>query len=442
MNSDTGVVSSIRVTHERATVEQIESVCAPDQQTLVESLLANEHVNEAFAIQTCNRVEAYVVTEAPELGRSALAQFAPDLSDDIPVSMGHEESLRHLMRVASGLESLVLGEDQILGQVSDAYEDARQIDAIGPVLEDGITKAIHVGERARTETAINEGTLSIGSAASKLAASERDLTDATALVVGAGEMGSLTAHALADTDIRTLYVANRTLSRAERVASEVEFTDTRPVDAESLPDCLEQADVVISATGSEEYVIDAELLDGCGRTLVIDIAQPRDVSPTAATVDGVTVEDIDTLESVTSATREQRSRAARTVETMIDAEFDRLLAQYKRKRADEVISTMYAGAERIKARELSTAFSKLEANGDLSAEGRDIIESLADSLVSQLLAAPTQSLRDAAEDDDWTTINTALQLFDPELDGEVPRFIAENAPAGTSDGRRANADDD
>ena len=131
--------------------------------------------------------------------------------------------------------------------------------------------------------------------------------------------------------------------------------------------------------------------------------------------------DLADLESVTESTREQREDAARQVEAMLEAEFQRLLAQYKRKRADEVIARMYESADRLKAREVSTALSQLEAgDGDVSDEQREVLESMADALVSQLLAAPTRSLRDAAEQDDWSTIATALELFDPEFEDGMP----------------------
>ena len=149
MNAATGVVSGVRVSHDCADLDTVEAACHADEQTVLQRLLDVPGVNEAFAIQTCNRFEAYVVTDAAATGRAVLADFAPDVGDHSVVEMDHEESLRHLLRVATGLESLVLGEDQILGQVRDAYESAREVGAVGRMLEDAVTKAIHVGERSR-----------------------------------------------------------------------------------------------------------------------------------------------------------------------------------------------------------------------------------------------------------------------------------------------------
>ena len=432
MTAATGVVSGVRISHDRADLDAVAEACHADDETVLRRLLNVPGVEEAFALQTCNRFEAYVVTSEAATGRAVLADVAPDAGGHTVVEMGHEESLRHLMRVAAGLESLVLGEDQILGQVQDAYETAVELHAIGPMLDDAVTKAIHVGERARTETAINDGAVSVGSAAVKLLDEHRDLESVTGLVVGAGEMGTIAAHALADAPVETLYVANRSAGGAAEAVAEVDHDDARAVTLDALPSALDAADAVVTATGSEGHVLAADDLADAGRTLVVDIAQPRDVSPAADAVESVTVYDMSALESVTDRTERQRRSAAETVEAMIDREFERLLEAYKRKRADEVISAMYESAERVKERELSEVLSKLDAHGDLSDEQREIVRSMADALVSQLLAPPTKSLRDAAAEDDWATIDTALDLFDPDFgaDDGPPAFVREGTGSG------------
>ena len=434
MMSSTGIISGVSVSFECATVDVLAEASGPDQRTAVSGLLAREAVEEAFALQTCNRIEAYVVTDDPATGRAAVNDFVAGVSDEVAAEMDHEESLRHLLRVAAGLESLVLGEDQILGQMRTAYEDARGVGGIGTMLEDAVTKAIHIGERVRTETAINEGAVSLGTAAARLVSEETDLADATALVVGAGEMGTLTARSLAAHGADRLIVANRTVPHAEHVANEVD-ADARAVALPAVPSATERADVVVTATGSDGHLIDVDALDGAGETVVIDLAQPRDVAPAADDVPSAVVYDLDALESVTDETRERRQAAAEQVEGMIDEEFNRLLDQYKRKRADEVIAAMYESAEGIKSREVSTAMSKLESEGEVTEEQREVVESLADTLVSQLLAAPTKSLRDAAAEDDWTTIQTALRLFDPDFGGEAgpPDFVTDAAPGDLPD---------
>jgi glutamyl-tRNA reductase len=427
VTTPTGLLAGVSVSHRRAGVDDIDRASREPQVEAVRSLLEREGVREAFVLQTCNRAEAYVVAADAETGRAALAPYTDEVPEEAVLELDHEAGLRHLLRVAAGLESLVVGEDQILGQVSSAFEDAREADGIGPILEDAVVKALRVGERARNETGINEGVTSLGSAAVALArrSLETDLADATALVVGTGEMGTLAARAL-EGNVERILLANRTIEAAEHLAGTLE-TDTEVLGLDALPDATAEADLVVTATGSEVPVLDAVALADAGRTLVVDLAQPRDVPVTAGDLEGVTLRDLDALESVTDETRAQRREAAEAVEAIVEEELGRLATQYKRKRADDVIAAMYEGAEELKARELDTALARLEATeGELSAEERDVVESLADALVGQLLAPPTRSLRDAAENDDWSTIDTALELFGPGLrpdPDQVARFL-------------------
>lgn len=413
-----GVVTSARVTHETAVVDEL-AVATPSSQTDgVDTLLSAPGVSEAFVLSTCNRVEAYVVAPTAQAGRDALAAFVADVPDDAVAMAGHEASLEHLIRVACGLESVVLGEDQIIGQVRRAYEDARAVDGIGDMLEATVTKAIHVGERARTETTINEGIVSLGSAAVQLAAETIDIEGANTLVVGAGEMGQLATSALESAGVGSISVANRTLARARKLRETIAL----PGEAVPLSTVGEQArtaTVIVTATGSEEPVLAAADL-GEIEQVIVDLGQPRDVEPAAGEQSSTTVYDLDDLESITSRTHERRRSAAAEVEAIVDREFERLLTQLKRQRADQVIAAMYESASRIKQREVETALGRLDDRGQVSDEEREIVESMADAVVNQLLAAPTRSLREAAVADDWETIDTALRLFDPAIESDEP----------------------
>ncbi|ELY93493.1 glutamyl-tRNA reductase [Natrialba hulunbeirensis JCM 10989] len=429
-----GVVTAGRVTHESGTVDDLAAASPDSQQAAVAELCSVPEIDEAYVLSTCNRVEAYVVSADPVIGRTALSEFFAGVDDDDPlVITDHDDSLTHLLRVATGLESVVLGEDQIIGQVRTAYEDARAAGGIGTMLEPAVTKAIHVGERARTETEINEGVVSLGSAATRLAGQTVSLEGANALVVGAGEMGQLAARSLADAGVSKLVVSNRTVSRAEHLISELDHDDTRAVPLESLDTLATSADVIVAATGSEEPVVGRQHFGGDAddattdtERVVVDLGQPRDVDPAIDALDDVTVYDLDDLETITEETREQRADAAREVAAMIDREFDLLCEQYKRARADEVIAAMYESAARIKQRELETALSQLEGESFTPAQ-REVVEAMADALVNQLLAPPTRSLREAAAEDDWSTINTALQLFDPDFGDEDGPSLLERA---------------
>ncbi|SEW14164.1 glutamyl-tRNA reductase [Natrinema salifodinae] len=442
----TGVVTAARVTHESGDVDQLAAASPESQAGAVQELLTVPDIEEAYVLSTCNRVEAYVVGPDHAVGRAALEEFFAGIDDEAVVTTDHDESLRHLLRVAAGLDSVILGEDQIIGQVRTAYEDARDADGIDSMLEAAVTKAIHVGERARTETAINEGVVSLGSAAARRAEREIPLDGATALVVGAGEMGQLAARSLAAAGVDELVVANRTVAHAEHLAADFEDeADVRAAPLDALETVATRADVVVTATGSDEPVLEPTHLEGADdgaddvgaiEQVIVDLGQPRDVAPETDAVSAVRVFDLDDLETITEETREQRADAAREVEAMIDREFELLAEQYKRARADEAIAAMYESAERIKEREVETALSQL--GGEAAEEHREIVEAMADSLVNQLLAPPTKSLREAAAEDDWSTVHTALQLFDPEFGENDP--IAPLQAAAATHGEPSSGD--
>ncbi|PSQ17641.1 glutamyl-tRNA reductase [Halobacteriales archaeon QS_8_69_26] len=423
-----GIISGVRVTHGNATVDEIAAAGTDDVRTDVAALRGEDGVREAYVLRTCNRAEAYVVTDDTAVGRSALEWFVADVPDDAVVASDHEGSLRHLMRVAAGMDSMVLGEDRILGQVREAYEDARGAGGIGPVLEGAVTKAIHVGERVRNETAVNEGVVSLGSAAAEHLRESVDLTESTAAVVGAGAVARTVAGALADRGVGRLVVVNRTVPNAEAVAETVD-ADAEGVGLDALAETLSRADVAVAATAATDPVIERGTVADADELVVVDMAQPRDVAPAVDAVEGVTRYDLDALESVTAETRERRREAAERAGAIIEEEFEHLLDQFKRKRADEVIAAMHESAERVKERELGRAVGKLQREGEFTEEQREVVESMADALVSQLLAAPTKSLREAAAEDDWTTIATALQLFDPEFGADAPDLAGTDLPA-------------
>ena len=259
MTTATEIVVGASVSHSRADVAAIEAACADSQRAAVGGLLEAPAVSEAFVLQTCNRAEAYVVAAEETGGRETLSDHFAAVDDDVIRELGHEASLRHLMRVACGLDSLVLGEDQVIGQVRAAYEDARAAGGIGPTLDDAVLKALHVGERAREETAINEGAVSLGSAAVRLLRAERSLEGATALVVGAGEIARLAARSVAAAADRVI-VANRTVPHVDRLQlGGVRRDVPRPgeVDDERLAGGLEGAtveDVVVARRGGDHDV--------------------------------------------------------------------------------------------------------------------------------------------------------------------------------------------
>ena len=432
------VVAGARVRHETATVADLEAATHAEPAERLRELAARDGVSEAFLLQTCNRVEEYVVAPTPDAAVAALADAVAGVDPALVERTDHEASLRHLLRVAAGLESQVLGEDEVLGQLRRAYGTAQEAGAVGPVLEAALLKAIHVGERARTETAINDGTVSLGSAAVQLAERERGLDGRVALLVGAGRMAGVVACGLADAGVAELRVVNRSPDRARALVEGLTVpTTTAGLDA--LGEHLAAADVAVTTTASPDPVVTAADLEDAGPTLLIDLAQPRDVAPTADEREWIDRRDLDALRAVTDATHEERREAAAEVEAIVDEEYALLIDQLKRHRADDVIRGMYRGAEGIKRREVERAVARLEADG-LTDDQRETVEALADALVSQLLAVPTRSLREAAAEDDWETIASAIQLFDPSrLGGAVPADWPE--VDGTLAARAAESDD-
>lgn len=417
MTSPTGVVTSLRVAHDEASLAEIEAASAENEVTTLQTLLDRPGIDEAFVIQTCHRVETYVVSSDPGNAKRALtAVVDPEVEGTYA---GHVESLRHLLRVAAGLESAIIGEDQILGQLRSAAEQARQVGALGPLLDPIVMKAIHVGERARSETAINEGAMSLGSAAVRFAGQHTHLSGATAVVLGAGDMGRIAAKVLAD-EVDRLTILNRRPERAATIADRLSGElRTAARGLESRREAVSGADVVVSATASERPVLTEADLGDAEDLVVVDLAQPRDVDPDADPA-GVQIYDLGDVEDVTDEVEDRRLEAAERVSRMVEEELRNLEEHLKRARADDVIAAMYESADAAKRREVRTALDRLESDGDLTEEQRETVEDLADALVNQLLAAPTRSLRDAAAEDDWETIDTALRLFDPSFEEGSP----------------------
>jgi len=405
-------ISGLSVSHRSASIEAIEQVSGGDPAAVAARLAEAEPVDEVFVLETCNRFEAYVVTPTPTSGAAVLSSIVESIDPDAAVQLGHEESLRHLLRVAAGLESVVIGEDQIQGQLKRAVEDARDRGDLGSLLEPGLMKAVHVGERVRANTAINEGVISMGSAAVRLAARERPLDGAHATVIGAGEMAGLIVAALATHGVGSIEIVNRTIAHAEHLAARVDApTATRELS--DLRAGIAAADVVFSATGADGYLITpADVTDP--PAVFVDSSQPRVVDPALVDLPGTRVYDMDDLDRVTASTTSSRAAAAREAEAIIDEELEHLLYLYKRRRADAAISTMYEAAAAVRDREVATALNQLDAAAE-DGETREVVESMADAIIGQLLAAPTRSLRDAAVEDDWDTIQTAMTLFDPNF---------------------------
>lgn len=422
-------ITGVTISHNTTELHTVEKTIRTTDTDRMTELHADQRVSECIILQTCTRVEAYVVTESHETGKDVLNGFFNDVAiSEVGEWLPHSDCIRHLMRVSAGIESIVIGEDNILGQLKTVYNTATEQNTIGDVLDPVVLKAIHVGQTARSETTVNEGIVSISSAAIHAVEPRFEQRGSTALVIGAGDVAHDVITTVSEHTNRVI-ISNRTIDNAIATAGNAPSdTQTAVIALQSIPQVLSYVDVVITATGSEEFVITESSVPSDCDAVFVDIAQPRDVDPEITGQSGVSRVGIEDLHSIQQTTRQERREAVRDVERLIGEAYTQFTVQRKRERADGVVKAMYAGAEQIKQEELDEAIAALaneRETGDVTTAEKRVLESFADSLVNQLLAAPTDSLRDAAENDEWETIATAIKLFNPETSDDTEPRVSQ-----------------
>ena len=401
------------VTHRTASIDEIERAWHGDVESILKWVQSLDAVEECAVLKTCNRVEIYVVAPRGEKVLFDLAKKAR-VSSRIIDFHDHDESLVHLLRLASGLESMIIGEDQILGQMKDLIQMAMRVGTTGWMLETAFKKAIQVGKRVRRETHINERSVSVGSAAVDLAEEILgDLKGKAVLVIGAGETGELISRSLLCREIGSLTVTNRTLSTAVCLAQSL---GGEAVPFDDMPSCLHAADVVISATSAPHYIllkgdIEKAMTGRSNKLLIIDIANPRDVDQAAAEVPGVELHNIDSLKNISRENMMQRMAETVRVEEIISEELQLLQAKYKRREAEELLARLYFQAEQIKDQEVRKAMNKLSARHTLGEIEQQVLCDMSRSIVNKILSQPTKSLKSAAERGDVQILNSLCELF-------------------------------
>jgi glutamyl-tRNA reductase len=406
-------IASMLVTHRTASIDEIERAWHGDVETILKWVMSQDRVEECAVLKTCNRVEVYVVAPRGEKVLFDLAKKAR-VSSRIIDFHDHDESLLHLLRLASGLESMIIGEDQILGQMKELTQIAMKAGTTGWMLETAFKKAIQVGKRVRKETSINERSVSVGSAAVDLAEEILgDLKGKSVLVIGAGETGELISRALLSREIGSLAVTNRTLNSAVCLA---ESLGGEAVPFDDMPCRLHTADVVISATSAPHYIllksdIEMAMAGRSNKLLIIDIANPRDVDQDAAEVPGVELHNIDSLKNISRENMMQRMAEAARVEEIITEELQLLRAKYKRKEAEELLARLYSQAELIKDQEVRKAMNKLSARHTLGEIEQQVLCDMSRSIVNKILSEPTKSLKSAAERGDLEILKSLCELF-------------------------------
>ncbi|HXQ86748.1 MAG TPA: glutamyl-tRNA reductase [Gaiella sp.] len=351
---------------------------------------------EAVVLSTCNRTELYIASGDGDAGeiadRALLALAGADADALAPVAyrLSDESAALHLFRVAAGLDSLVPGEGEILGQVRDAYEAG----APGAMLDRTFRMALHAGRRARLETAIGESPASVPAAAAALAQQVFEGLDGRRVVlVGAGRTSELTARNLRSRGATVTAVVNRTLEHAERLAAEL-GAGALPLD--DVAQALTEADVVVSSTSAPGFVLTGGRLVSALRSrrgrpvLFVDLAVPRDVDPALASVDGCFVYDVDDLEAVVSASLEGRRAEAVHAERIVAAEAERFRAWQASLAVVPAIASLRAFAEEIRSSELA------RVEGKLPESERAVVDTVTAQIVNKLLHLPTIRMKEAA----------------------------------------------
>lgn len=411
----------VGLSHKTAPIEIRERLTFPahKQEEALSLLTSSPAIAEAVIISTCNRTEIYAVASSDE-GTDAVIDFMAEyhsldrheLVRSLYMYRG-ETVVRHLFRVVASLDSMVIGEAQILGQVKEAYDHALNHCATGKIFNKLFRQSFEVGKRVRTETEIGENAVSISYAAIELAKKVFDtLEGRTILVLGAGKMSELTAKHLVSNGVKSVLVANRTFERAQELADRFNGEAIRYDD---LYVRMHDADIVISSTAATHYVITKEHVAQAmrgrgGRALfLIDIAVPRDIEPSVNDLGNVFLYDIDDLSGVVESNLEERMREAHRAETIIDEEFAVFTRWRETLEVEPTVAAMRARAEVIRQGELEKACKRL---GNLSDKEKQTIDALTCAIVNKMLHGPTQRLKQAAEaKNGYEVIDTARHLY-------------------------------
>jgi len=394
----------VGLSHKTAPLEVRESVSFRSSQILEALPVLRDELGEAVILSTCNRSEIYTVTDSPAQAAQSIQRFIAqyhDLPSDSIVphlyTQTAQNAVKHLFSVSGGLDSLIVGESQILGQVRDALSASNEVKAVNSATVRLFHAALRVGRRVRQETNIGRNPLSISYAGVRLAQRVLgDLSDKRALLIGAGEAGSLVARALRTVGIGDLMIANRTESKAAELAA---YLSSRVVPFENLEDALRSTDIVIAATDSPGFVVKSSMgsslhrMPGDPPLFAFDLAIPRDIDPRIATEYDVRLFNIEDLSAIAEENLAERRRSAEDAEVIIDEEVSRFMKWWDSLDVLPTIRAIRRNAENIRERELAKALGMLD---DMTPEDRQVVETLTRSIVNKILHDPTDSLKSGA----------------------------------------------
>jgi glutamyl-tRNA reductase len=410
------------INHKTAPVALREKVAFGEDRVVaaLQALRLELGVSEAVILSTCNRTEVYWA--GPASGADLSQWLARHHGHDLDLASSlyiHQESraVEHAFSVASGLDSMVLGEAQILGQLKDAYRLAQESGHTGPALNKLFQAAFSAAKRVRSETRIGANAVSLASATVSLARRVyADLSAHTALLVGAGDMNALTARHFTSAGVKRMVIANRTLARAQSLAAELNAT---AVGLDALDKELAEADIVISCTSSPGPLITKLAVESAIRArrrrpiFMVDMAVPRDIESSVAELEDVYLFSIDDLQQLVDDNLQQREVAAGGARLLINEEVARFLTESRAQDAGPAIRALRQQADGIRQQTVEQAKRMLAAGKS----NDEVIEYLSHTLTNRLLHAPTQALRQASELADFALAETLTKLLTEERDG-------------------------
>jgi glutamyl-tRNA reductase len=421
------MIVCITANHRKTSVPMLESLNFKHKDVATKKCCSLESVKEAVILQTCHRIEVYVATagnstEAVGHIADSIVKFwsqevgiSSDVINKISEVLYGREALLHLLRVASGLESMVIGEDQILGQVRMAYVESKKIGTANALLEKSFMKAVNVGREVRSQTCINRGSLSVSSVAVDFAQKKfGNLKDVKVLVVGAGEAGSIVAKELGRRGIRAIYVANRTFEKGRDLAEKI---GGKAILFEELYNELKVVDLAVFAVSVNKPLLSLEKARDIMHSrksrnlMLIDISQPRCIEQAASSLPGVDLRNIDDLKLAVEKHAKQRVDEMEKASRIVLDELERLEILLGRLLAEPLVSALYMKVDRVREEQLRKALSMV---GNVNREQKVAIENLTKELAERILQLPIETLRKAALNNDDALLSAAKRLF--ELD--------------------------
>ena len=429
-------IAVVGLSHRTAPVEVREKLSIPEHsmEDSLNVLTQDDQVLEASILSTCNRLEIYTLIKTAEEGLAAINNFLRSYSGlkDEELSphlftYEQEEAVSHLMRVSAGLDSLVLGEGQILSQVKKMHRLGQEYQSMGPILNRLLSQSVSTGKRVRTETNLGTGAVSISSAAVELAQLKvgqsigKDqlvtLESEKVSVVGAGRMSRLLIQHLQSKGCSSLFLVNRSLSRANSLSADFPDMKIKCCVMDDLDSSLAKSTLVFTSTSSEKPIIDANRLRNLNinNTLrLIDIGVPRNISADVVGIDGVESHDVDDLQEVVARNQETRQKVAKEAESLLKEEGRLFLEWWESLEAVPIINKLRSSLESIRVEELQKALSRM--GPDFSARERKVVEALSKGIINKILHTPVTQLRaPQARNERKEALRNVEKLFDLDI---------------------------